>query len=31
MLKDFGSWENFKNKFGSTTVAVKGSGWGWLG
>jgi len=29
--KDFGSFENFKGKMSSATVAVQGSGWGWLG
>jgi len=29
--KDFGSFDNFKSQFTSTTAAVKGSGWGWLG
>jgi Fe-Mn family superoxide dismutase len=28
--KDFGSLENFKKKFNEKTVAVQGSGWGWL-
>jgi len=28
--KDFGSFEQFKSQFTSTTAAVKGSGWGWL-
>ena len=29
--RDFGSFENMKQKFASQTVAVQGSGWGWLG
>ena len=28
--KDFGSFENFKQKLSTSTVAVQGSGWGWL-
>ncbi|KAK2706186.1 hypothetical protein QYM36_016279 [Artemia franciscana] len=28
---DFGSFENFKTKMAATTVAIQGSGWGWLG
>ena len=28
--KDFGSFENFKERFNTATVAVQGSGWGWL-
>jgi len=28
--KDFGSYDDFKTKFSSTTGAIKGSGWGWL-
>lgn len=28
--KDFGSFENFKERFSTATVAVQGSGWGWL-
>lgn len=27
---EFGSFEEFKAKFSATTVAVQGSGWGWL-
>jgi Fe-Mn family superoxide dismutase len=27
----FGSFETFKTKFSAQTVAVQGSGWGWLG
>ena len=26
----FGSFSDFKEKFSSTTIAIKGSGWGWL-
>lgn len=29
--KDFGSFQSFKEKFSGASVAVKGSGWGWLG
>ena len=29
--EDFNSFENFKEKFNSITVAIQGSGWGWLG
>lgn len=29
--RDFGSLDAFKEKFNSTTIAVQGSGWGWLG
>ena len=29
--KDYGSVEKFKNIFSSATVAIQGSGWGWLG
>ncbi|CAH0589177.1 unnamed protein product [Chrysodeixis includens] len=29
--KDFGSWENMKNQLAASSVAVQGSGWGWLG
>jgi len=29
--KDFGSFEKFQEKFNQTSVAVQGSGWGWLG
>ena len=28
--KDFGSFENFKQKLSASTIAVQGSGWGWL-
>lgn len=28
--KDFGSFEDFKNKFSEASVAQFGSGWGWL-
>ena len=27
----FGSFENMKSKLSASTVAVQGSGWGWLG
>lgn len=29
--QEFGSLENFIKKFNETTVAIQGSGWGWLG
>ncbi|NP_001037299.1 Mn superoxide dismutase [Bombyx mori] len=29
--KDFGSWDNIKNQLSTASVAVQGSGWGWLG
>jgi len=29
--RDFGSLEELKNKFNAATVAIQGSGWGWLG
>ncbi|PIS02497.1 MAG: superoxide dismutase [Chlamydiae bacterium CG10_big_fil_rev_8_21_14_0_10_42_34] len=29
--RDFGSFDAFKEKFNSTTSAIQGSGWGWLG
>lgn len=29
--RDFGSLDAFKTKFAASTVAVQGSGWGWLG
>ncbi|KAK8391203.1 hypothetical protein O3P69_017100 [Scylla paramamosain] len=29
--RDFGSVENMKNQLSAQTVAVQGSGWGWLG
>ncbi|XP_015599946.1 superoxide dismutase [Mn], mitochondrial [Cephus cinctus] len=29
--KDFGSFEEFKKRLSESTVAVQGSGWGWLG
>ncbi|XP_065342185.1 superoxide dismutase [Mn], mitochondrial [Cloeon dipterum] len=29
--RDFGSFENMKNQLSASTVAVQGSGWGWLG
>eukprot|EP00794_Sanderia_malayensis_P003604 gene3604-4112_t len=31
IVKDFGSFENFKTRLSNSTVAVQGSGWGWLG
>jgi Fe-Mn family superoxide dismutase len=29
--RDFGSFEAFKEKFNAITIAIQGSGWGWLG
>lgn len=29
--RDFGSFEKMKEKMSAATVAVQGSGWGWLG
>jgi len=29
--RDFGSVENLKNTLSASTVAIQGSGWGWLG
>ncbi len=29
--KDFGSFEAFQEKFNAQTIAIQGSGWGWLG
>ena len=29
--KDFGTFETFKNTLSASTVAIQGSGWGWLG
>lgn len=29
--KDFGSFEQFKEKLNTATVGIQGSGWGWLG
>ena len=29
--RDFGSLDALKTKFAAQTVAVQGSGWGWLG
>ncbi len=29
--RDFGSFDSFKEKFSNATVAIHGSGWGWLG
>lgn len=26
----FGSFDNFKAKFSAATIAIQGSGWGWL-
>lgn len=29
--RDFGSFQKMKDKMSAATVAVQGSGWGWLG
>ena len=29
--RDFGSFDEFKAKMSASTIAVQGSGWGWLG
>lgn len=29
--RDFGSFQKMKERMSSATVAVQGSGWGWLG
>jgi len=29
--RDFGSFESLKTQLAASTVAVQGSGWGWLG
>jgi Fe-Mn family superoxide dismutase len=29
--KEWGSFEQFQTTFAAATVAVQGSGWGWLG
>lgn len=29
--RDFGSFDNMKTQLSASTVAVQGSGWGWLG
>ena len=31
IIKDFGSLENLQTQLSASTVAVQGSGWGWLG
>jgi Fe-Mn family superoxide dismutase len=31
LVKEFGSIESFVEKFSAQTVAIQGSGWGWLG
>lgn len=31
LKKDFGSLESFIEKFNTQTIAIQGSGWGWLG
>ena len=30
IVRDFGSFENMKARLSNATVAVQGSGWGWL-
>ncbi|CAH8868713.1 unnamed protein product [Trichobilharzia szidati] len=29
--EEFGSFDNFKSKLSAATIAIQGSGWGWLG
>ncbi|KAK4476112.1 hypothetical protein MN116_000679 [Schistosoma mekongi] len=29
--EEFGSFDNFKSRLSATTIAIQGSGWGWLG
>jgi Fe-Mn family superoxide dismutase len=31
ITRDFGSFQTFKDQFAQQTVAIQGSGWGWLG
>nr|QBR98217.1 Mn superoxide dismutase [Diaphanosoma celebensis] len=31
IVKDFGTFDNFKNILSTSTVGIQGSGWGWLG
>ena len=31
ITRDFGSFEDMKKTLSASTVAVQGSGWGWLG
>ena len=31
IARDFGSFDQFKAKMSAATIAVQGSGWGWLG
>lgn len=31
ITRDFGSFDQFKEKFNKETTAIQGSGWGWLG
>ena len=28
--RDFGSFDNFKTQLSTKTIAIQGSGWGWL-
>ncbi len=30
IVRDFGSFDNFRSLMSSKTVAIQGSGWGWL-
>lgn len=30
IMRDFGSFDNFKDQLTTKTVAIQGSGWGWL-
>ena len=31
IIRDFGSFESFKEKFSALVIGIQGSGWGWLG
>jgi Fe-Mn family superoxide dismutase len=31
LVKEFGSYDKFVEKFNNETIAIQGSGWGWLG
>ena len=31
ILKQWGSFDNFRKEFNATTAAIQGSGWGWVG
>ena len=30
ILESFGTFDNFKKEFNTTTAGIQGSGWGWL-